>query len=77
MHWRRSFLKDPHFRPVAILAGCLVILTLADGGLGRVLSLATTYTALESFGTFGLVALGLGMTMMIREFDLSVVGVFC
>jgi ribose/xylose/arabinose/galactoside ABC-type transport system permease subunit len=76
MRPRRSFFQDPHFKPVAILAGCLVILTLADGGLGRVLSLATTYTALESFGTFGLVALGLGMTMMIREFDLSVVGMF-
>ena len=76
MSRRPSFINDPHFKPLAIFCGCFLLLNLADAGHGRVFSPATAYTALESFGTFGLVALGLGMTMMIREFDLSVVGMF-
>src|SRR4029077_4061705 len=34
------------------------------------------YSTLQSFSTFSLVALGLGLTMLIGEFDLSVAGVF-
>jgi ribose/xylose/arabinose/galactoside ABC-type transport system permease subunit len=67
---------DPHLRPLAILIGCIVLLVLADQGRGDVLRLATAFTTLETFGTIGLVALGLGLTMMIREFDISVVGMF-
>lgn len=37
---------------------------------------ATAYSALQMFAAFGLVALGLGLTMMIGEFDLSVAGVY-
>jgi ribose/xylose/arabinose/galactoside ABC-type transport system permease subunit len=68
--------NDPHARPLAILIGCLVLLVIADGGKGEVLRTATAFTTLETFGTIGLVALGLGLTMMMREFDISVVGMF-
>ena len=57
---------DPRLRARA--AGAI------DAGGGRVLSLATAHSVLQSFATLGLVALGLGLTMMLREFDLSVAG---
>lgn len=68
--------NDPHLRPVLILAACVALLVVADWGKGEVVSAATAFTTLETFGTVGLVALGLGLTMMIREFDISVVGMF-
>src|SRR4051812_13396958 len=65
---------DPHMRPLVILAACIVGLALIDPQ--DVLTLATAASSLETFATIGLVALGLGLTMMIREFDLSVVGMY-
>jgi ribose/xylose/arabinose/galactoside ABC-type transport system permease subunit len=47
-----------------------------DAGQGRFLTIATAFSALQTFATYGLVALGLGLTMLIGEFDLSVAGVF-
>src|SRR5208282_1989398 len=47
-----------------------------DWGQGRFLSAATAFSTFEIFATVGPVALGLGLTMMIREFDLSVIGMF-
>jgi len=67
---------DPHLRPLAIFVGCVVLLALADRGGKDFFSTATVFSTLETFATGGLVALGLGLTMMIREFDLSVVGMF-
>ena len=61
-------------RPLFILAACIVGLALIDPQ--DVLTLATAASSLETFATIGLVALGLGLTMMIREFDLSVVGMY-
>jgi ribose/xylose/arabinose/galactoside ABC-type transport system permease subunit len=72
--WRH--LDGPHARPFAVLAACIVLLVLADGGNGRFLSAATAYSALQTFATISLVTLGLGLTMMVREFDLSVVGMY-
>jgi ribose/xylose/arabinose/galactoside ABC-type transport system permease subunit len=72
----RRHLHGPHARPFAVLAACIVLLALADGSGGRFLSAATAYSALQTFATISLVTLGLGLTMMIREFDLSVVGVY-
>lgn len=73
----RKFLRDdPHVRPLGILAACILLLALADGGEGRFLSVATAFSTFEIFATIGPVALGLGLTMMIREFDLSVIGMF-
>jgi len=73
---KTSIRNDPHFRPLLILATCIVLLGAADWGQGRFLSAATPFSTLQIFANIGLVALGLGLTMMIREFDLSVVGMF-
>jgi len=67
-------LADPHLRPFGILIGSIALLVVLDSGQGRVLSGATAFSALQTFATLGLVALGLGLSMMIREFDLSVAG---
>jgi len=75
MSWRRH-LQGPHVRPFAVLAACIVLLTAIDGEQGRFLSAATAYSTLQTFATISLVTLGLGLTMMIREFDLSVVGMY-
>jgi ribose transport system permease protein len=73
----RAFLRtDQHVKPLGLLALCIVVLTLADWGQGRFLSGATAFSTFEIFATTGPVALGLGLTMMIREFDLSVIGMF-
>ena len=72
--WRH--LDGPHARPFAVLAACIVLLAAVDGGNGRFLSAATAYSTLQTFATISLVTLGLGLTMMIREFDLSVVGMY-
>jgi ribose/xylose/arabinose/galactoside ABC-type transport system permease subunit len=69
-------LNGPHARPFAVLAACIVLLTAVDGGHGQFLSAATAYSTLQTFATISLVTLGLGLTMMIREFDLSVVGMY-
>jgi ribose/xylose/arabinose/galactoside ABC-type transport system permease subunit len=72
----KNFFADPHVRPLGILAACIVLLALADWDQGRFLSGATAFSTFEIFATIGPVALGLGLTMMIREFDLSVIGMF-
>jgi ribose/xylose/arabinose/galactoside ABC-type transport system permease subunit len=68
--------EDPHVKPLALLAACLLLLTIIDWGNGRIWTRSTAFSALETFGTGGLVALGLGLTILISEFDLSVVGMF-
>jgi len=73
---KASVRNDPHFRPLVILAACIVLLAAVDGGQGRVLSAATPFSTLQTFSNGAMVALGLGLAMMIREFDLSVVGIF-
>ena len=66
----------PHLRPFAVLAACVILLAALDMGQSRFLSAATAYSTLQIFATVSLVTLGLGLTMMIREFDLSVVGMY-
>jgi ribose/xylose/arabinose/galactoside ABC-type transport system permease subunit len=68
----RIIRDDPHVRPLLILTACIAGLALVDPR--DVLTAATAASSFETFATIGLVALGLGFTMMIREFDLSVVG---
>src|SRR5262249_19479166 len=72
--WRQ--LAGPHWRPFTVLAACILLLAAIDGGQGRFFSAATAYSTLQIFATTSLVTLGLGLTMMIREFDLSVVGIY-
>jgi ribose/xylose/arabinose/galactoside ABC-type transport system permease subunit len=62
--------------PYAILVGAVALIAAIDGAGGRVLSLATLNSTLQTFATLGPVALGLGLTMMIREYDISVAGMF-
>jgi ribose/xylose/arabinose/galactoside ABC-type transport system permease subunit len=71
-----SIVSSPSIRPYLLLAIVILLLAAVDFGHGRFLSLGTAYSALQSFSTFGLVALGLGLVMLIGEFDLSVAGVF-
>ena len=66
---------NPDLRPYLILVACIAALTAIDFS-GRFLSMATTFSTLQTFATTGLVALGLGLSMLIRNFDISVVGVF-
>jgi ribose/xylose/arabinose/galactoside ABC-type transport system permease subunit len=71
---KRALGDDPHIRPLIILAACILGLAVIDAK--SVLTVATAASGFETFATLGLVALGLGLTMMIREFDLSVVGMY-
>ncbi len=68
-------LSDPQIRPFIVLMASIALLALADTS-GRFLTIATAFSTLQNFTNIGLVALGLGLTMMIRNFDISVVGVF-
>jgi len=72
--WRQ--LAGPRWRPFTVLAACILLLAALDAGQGAFLSAATAYSTLQIFATVSLVTLGLGLTMMIREFDLSVVGMY-
>ncbi len=72
----RQFSRNQHARPLVLLATVFVCFALFDFNQGRFLSIATLTSGLDTFCTIGLVALGLGATMVIGEFDLSVPGVF-
>lgn len=66
--------RNPSFRPYVILIVLIAALTIADSGHGRFFNVATAFSILQQFGTIGPVALGLGLAMVAREFDLSVGG---
>ena len=70
------FLIAPAARPFTIMAGAVVVLGLIDRGSGYFFSLGTLFSVMQLFASLGLVALGLGLSMMVREFDLSVAGIF-
>ena len=57
------------------MAGSILVLALIDRGTGFFFSLGTIFSVMQLFATFGLVALGLGLSILIREFDLSVAGI--
>lgn len=61
-------------RPFAILLAVLIILGIMGGA--KIFTSALAYSVFQQFATLGPVALGLGLTMMIRGFDLSVGSVF-
>jgi ribose/xylose/arabinose/galactoside ABC-type transport system permease subunit len=70
------FLIAPTVRPFTIMAGAIVVLGLIDHGNGYFFSLGTLFSVMQLFASLGLVALGLGLSMLVREFDLSVAGMF-
>ena len=63
-------------RPFLILAAVYGAIAAADLGHGSLLHVATIFSVTQLFATLGLVALGLGLTMIVGEFDLSVAGSF-
>jgi ribose/xylose/arabinose/galactoside ABC-type transport system permease subunit len=63
-------------RPILVFLAVLAGLVLVGGGEGNILTTATAFSSLQYFSTFGLVALGLALTMLIGEFDISVGGLF-
>lgn len=67
-------LLQPTARPFTIMIAAILVLALMDRGTGYFFSLGTVFSVMQLFATFGLVALGLGLSMLIREFDLSVAG---
>jgi ribose/xylose/arabinose/galactoside ABC-type transport system permease subunit len=71
----RRLATDPHTFPLALLVLVILGFVILDWGQGRFLSAATVFSTFETFATIGFVALGLGITMIMREFDLSVAGV--
>lgn len=60
-------------RPYIILLVTVVMFGLLGGS--TVLSMNTAYSVLQHFSTLGPVALALGLTILVRNFDLSVAGV--
>jgi ribose/xylose/arabinose/galactoside ABC-type transport system permease subunit len=75
MRWSK-LRHDPHTRPLVVLILTIAVLVAFGAREGTLLSAASVRSTLETSSDTGLVALGLGLTMMMREFDLSVVGVF-
>lgn len=67
-----SLSRNATLRPYILLVLLIAILGVVGGE--RVLSARTLYSVLQQFSFLGPVALALGLTMMIRQFDLSVVG---
>jgi len=61
-------------RPYLLLVAITAALLILDGGRGRFFTAATAFTVLQEFATIGPIALGLGLTMIVRGFDLSVGG---
>jgi ribose/xylose/arabinose/galactoside ABC-type transport system permease subunit len=71
-----AVLRNRAARPLLMLAVVIVTIIVVDPRRGLLFSTPTLFSITQSFATLGLVALGLGMTMIIREFDLSVGGMF-
>ena len=67
-------LTNPSLRPYLLLIAIVIVLAGVDAGQGRFLNWATAFSVLQQFATIGPVALALGLSMIIREFDLSVGG---
>ena len=72
----RHRLMDPDLRPYWILSAVVLLLVVADLETGRFLSQATVFSVLQLFATLGPVTMGLALTMIVREFDISVAGMF-
>ena len=75
MRHASRFLLGQNVRPFTIMACAILVLALMDRGPGYFFSIGTIFSVMQLFATFGLVALGLGLSMLVREFDLSVAGI--
>jgi ribose/xylose/arabinose/galactoside ABC-type transport system permease subunit len=70
-----KLLLAPTTRPIAIMVCAILVLSAMDRGTGYFFSIGTVFSVMQLFATLGLVALGLGLSMLVREFDLSVAGI--
>jgi ribose/xylose/arabinose/galactoside ABC-type transport system permease subunit len=70
----RTLLANRTVRPYLLLVVIAIVLWLLDEGRGAFLTTATAFSVLQQFATVGPIALGLGLTMILREIDLSVGG---
>jgi ribose transport system permease protein len=75
MRGTAKLLIAPRLRPYTILIGAILVLAAIDRGTGYFFSVGTIFSVMQLFATLGLVALGLGLSMLVREFDLSVAGI--
>lgn len=71
---RSRLLRSPDLRPYLIAVPILLAAIVADWGQGRVLSVGSAFSVLQQFATVGPTALAIGLTIIAREFDLSVAG---
>lgn len=62
--------------PIGFALVMLIALFVIPSLSGRTVTIFSVYNSLQSFAGLGLVALALGLTMIIGEFDLSVVGTY-
>jgi len=65
--------RNPHLQPLGLLVLVIAGFVATNPSM---LSVGTGASTLETFATVGPVALGLGLTMLMGEFDLSVAGIF-
>jgi ribose/xylose/arabinose/galactoside ABC-type transport system permease subunit len=76
MNALRKLLADGTYRAILLLTlivgSCAVFNYMGLGHFGK----DTAFSVLQNFATFGPVALGLGLTMLVREFDISIAGMF-
>lgn len=70
----RQLLANRSIRPWLLLVAIALVLWVLDAGRGQFFNTSTAFSVLQQFATIGPVALGLGLSMIIREFDLSVGG---
>src|SRR3984885_1614379 len=70
----RTLLSNRTIRPYLLLVAIAAVLWLLDNGRGAFLTTSTAFSVLQQFATVGPIALGLGLTMILREIDLSVGG---
>ena len=69
----RSLLANRSVRPYLLVVVIAVVLWILDGR-GQFFTTSTAFSTLQQFAIFGPIALGLGLSMIVREFDLSVGG---
>jgi ribose transport system permease protein len=70
----RALLANRSVRPYLLLVLITLVLWILDRGRGQFLTASTAFSVLQQFATIGPIALGLGLSMIVREFDLSVGG---
>jgi ribose/xylose/arabinose/galactoside ABC-type transport system permease subunit len=74
MNGLKNMLADTTLRPFLLLLLVVAGFAAFHGEAGGFLERKTAFSAFQHFATVGLVALALGLTMLMREFDLSVAG---